>query len=249
MDFDTAILVSFPVIFLSLLGLERWIGNGRTFPAIRFWTLYGILGFLVSGVLSAVVPALVAPAMGFLHLLNLEKWALWGALPTVVLTTFFTYWSHRLQHRYDLLWRLGHQFHHSVMRVDIASGMIFHPIDVMVQVIMATLAATLLGVSAQAAALAGVAGFFIALYQHFNIHTPSLVGFLIQSPEAHILHHQRDIHARNFGDMPLWDMLFGTYAAPVAGDVAVGFEPDRSRRVLAMLACVDVNAAQNRAKL
>ncbi len=61
-----------------------------------------------------------------------------------------------------------------------------------------------------------------------------------------MLHHQRDIHSRNFGDMPVWDMLFGTYANPRRADVPVGFEPDRSRRVLAMLACVDVNAASGR---
>ncbi|HWC62860.1 MAG TPA: sterol desaturase family protein, partial [Rhizomicrobium sp.] len=163
----------------------------------RFWTLYGIAGLLVTGVLSALVPALVAPAMTYFHLFHLERLGLWGALPTVILTTFFTYWSHRLQHRYDGLWRLGHQFHHSVMRVDVASGMIFHPLDVSVQFLMATLAATLLGVSAEAAALAGLAGFAIALYQHFNVATPGWIGYLIQSPELHLLHHEREIHARN----------------------------------------------------
>lgn len=249
MDFDTIVQISIPVIFVSFLVLERAIGGGRRFAPIRFWTLFGFAGFLVAGLMSALVPALVVPLFSFLHLVDLAGWGLWGAVPTVILSTFFTYWSHRLQHRYDLLWRLGHQFHHSVMRVDIASGMIFHPIDLIVQFTMATLAAILLGVSPQAAAIAGVAGFAIALYQHWNIRTPAWVGYLIQTPEQHLLHHQRDIHARNFGDMPVWDRLFGTYAPPVAGPVEVGFEPERSRRVLAMLLCVDVNAAQNRAKL
>lgn len=249
MEFDTAILLSFPALFASFLALEYLIGGGRAFPAIRFWRLIGIAGFVASGVLNALFPALVAPAMTYLHLFDLTAWKLWGAVPTVILTTFFTYWSHRLQHRYDLLWRLGHQLHHGVMRVDIGSSMIFHPIDVFVQVTMATLAATLLGVTAEAAAIAGVTGFAIALYQHFNVRTPALVGYVIQSPESHMLHHQRDVHARNFGDMPLWDMLFGTFAPPIHVDVAVGFEPERSRRWLAMLACVDVNATEGRLKL
>src|ERR1051325_1975534 len=199
MNFDTILQISIPAIFLGLLILERVIGNGRVFAPIRFWTLFGLAGFVAAGLISAVVPALVAPRLAFAQLLDLSGWGLWGAMPTVILTTFFTYWSHRLQHRYDLLWRLGHQFHHSVMRVDIASGMIFHPIDVVVQFIMATLAAALLGVSPQAAGLAGVAGFSIALYQHWNIRTPAWVGYFIQTPEQHVLHHERDIHARNFG--------------------------------------------------
>ena len=249
MDFDTAINLSIPLLFVFFLVLERLIGGGRDFPAIRFWTLFGIAGFLVSGVLSVVVPTLVAPAMVRLHLLDLSGWGLWGAVPVVILTTFLTYWSHRLQHRYDLLWRLGHQFHHSVMRVDIASGMIFHPVDLLVQFTMATLAATLLGVDGHAAGLGGAMGFVIALYQHFNVRTPAWIGYLVQSPECHLRHHQRDVHARNFGDLPLWDMLFGTYASPADGDVDVGFEPERSRRWLAMLACVDVNKTEGRLKL
>jgi len=249
MDFDTAVLVSLPAIFAGFLLAERIIGGGRLFPAIRFWTLFGVAGFVLSGLVSALVPALVAPALPFLHLFDWSHWGWWGALPTVILTTFFTYWSHRLQHRYDLLWRLGHQFHHSVARIDIASGMIFHPIDVAVQSTMASLAAALLGVSPQAAGIAGLAGFAIALYQHFNINTPAWVGYVIQTPEQHILHHQRDIHARNFGDMPVWDRMFGTYAPPQQGPIEVGFAPERSRRVMAMLLCIDVNAAQNRAKL
>jgi len=249
MDFQTAASVSIPAIFLGFLALEWAIGNGRVFTRVRFWTLFGIAGFVLAGLMSAIVPALVAPLLPYFHVFDLSGWGLWGALPTVVLTTFFTYWSHRLQHRYDLLWRLGHQFHHSVVRVDVASGMIFHPIDLLAQFTMATLAATLLGVTADAAAIAGVAGFAIALYQHWNIRTPPWVGYLIQTPDQHVLHHERDIHARNFGDMPVWDRIFGTYAPPQERAVEVGFEPDRSRRVLAMLLCVDVNAAQNRAKL
>jgi sterol desaturase/sphingolipid hydroxylase (fatty acid hydroxylase superfamily) len=114
---------------------------------------------------------------------------------------------------------------------------------------MTTLAATLLGVTPQAAAVAGLANFAVALFQHLNLAMPRWTGFVIQRPEAHVLHHERDVHSRNFGDLPVWDMLFGTYANPGTVDVAVGFEPERSRRIFAMLACIDVNKAQGRAKL
>ncbi|MBV9549589.1 MAG: sterol desaturase family protein [Alphaproteobacteria bacterium] len=249
MDFDTAVMLSVIGLFAAFWLAERLIGGGRSFPPIRFWTLIGLAGFAVTFVLSGVLPAVIAPAITWIHLFDLASWGLWAVLPTVMLTTFLTYWSHRIQHRFDILWRAGHQLHHSVMRVDIASGMIFHPVDAFVQVTMASLAAALLGVTAQAAGIAGVTGFAIGLYQHFNVATPAWVGWFIQTPEQHLRHHERDVHARNFGDMPLWDRLFGTYAAPAEGPVEVGFAPERSRRWLAMILFVDVNAAQNRAKI
>ena len=71
---------------------------------------------------------------------------------------------------------------------------------------------------------------------------------MIQRPEEHMRHHERDVHARNFSDMPLWDWVFGTYGEPVAEletePVKLGFEPGRSRRWLAMLAMVDVNRTE-----
>jgi sterol desaturase/sphingolipid hydroxylase (fatty acid hydroxylase superfamily) len=174
---------------------------------------------------------------------------LWGAVPVVVTTTFLTYWSHRIQHRFDLLWRLGHQLHHSVARVDIASAMIFHPIDLMVQVTMTTIAAWLIGATPGAAALGGGAGFVIALFQHWNVATPRWTGWLIQRPEMHMLHHERGVHHRNFGDMPVWDMIFGTYANPATADVEVGFGEGRGRRVLAMILCRDVHADMARGRV
>jgi sterol desaturase/sphingolipid hydroxylase (fatty acid hydroxylase superfamily) len=198
---------------------------------------------------NALLPLLLVPYLPDMALLDLGRWGGWAAVLTVILTTFLTYWSHRIQHRFDLLWRLGHQLHHGVARVDIASAMIFHPIDVAVQVAMTLVAAGLLGVTPEAAGLAGLLGFAIALYQHWNVRTPAWTGWLIQRPEAHMLHHERDVHARNFGDMPVWDRLFGTYAEPGSGEVALGFAEGRSRRVLAMIACVDVNRATGRLRL
>ena len=84
----------------------------------------------------------------------------------------------------------------------------------------------------------------VALYQHWNIRTPAWTGWIIQRPEAHMLHHERDVHARNFGDMPIWDRLFGTYGEPVDRPVKLGFQPERSRRWLAMFAMVDVNRVE-----
>ena len=56
-----------------------------------------------------------------------------------------------------------------------------------------------------------------------------------QRPESHNLHHERGVHARNYGDLPLFDMIFGTFANPRAADNQVGFYDGGSARVREML--------------
>jgi sterol desaturase/sphingolipid hydroxylase (fatty acid hydroxylase superfamily) len=249
MDFQTAIIVALPSVFFLLMASEALIKTGRDMPKIRYWRVIGLAGLLVSLACNAVLPLAIVPILPATGPFDLTGWGWWGALPTVMLTTFLTYWSHRIQHRFDFLWRLGHQLHHGVARVDIASAMIFHPIDLAVQVTMTLLAAVILGVSANVAALAGGLGFFIAVFQHWNVATPRWANWIIQRPEAHMLHHERNIHARNYGDMPIWDMIFGTYENPAQADVKIGFAPDCTRRWLAMIACIDVNKGRGRDKL
>ncbi|HEX4738573.1 MAG TPA: sterol desaturase family protein [Allosphingosinicella sp.] len=249
MDVPTIAGLSLPVVFILFMGVEAFMPSGRSMPPVRHWRLIGFAALIVTLAVNALFPLLVIPYLPTMTLVDLGRWGLWAAVPTVVLTTFLTYWTHRIQHRFDLLWRMGHQLHHGVARVDIASAMIFHPVDVIVQVMMTLVAAGLLNITPEAGAVAGVSGFLIALYQHWNVRTPAWTGWFIQRPEAHLLHHERDVHARNFGDMPVWDRLFGTYAEPREGPVELGFAEGRGRRWLAMVAMVDVNRTEGRLRL
>ena len=79
------------------------------------------------------------------------------------------------------------------------------------------------------------------MFQHWNIHTPRALGYFVQRPESHCLHHQRNVHARNFGDLPLWDMVFGTFHNPKRFEGTVGFDGSRSTRLVDMLLMRDVN--------
>ena len=250
MDLDTLVALAIAGGFFAFMVVELIVPAKRDMPQVRFWRLIGLAGFIVTFAVNALAPLAILPLFVGIHAFDLSGWGNWAALPTIVLTTFFTYWSHRLQHRFDLLWRMGHQLHHGVARVDTASAFIFHPVDVFIQVFWTLLAAVLLGVTPVAGALAGVLGAWIAIYQHWNINTPRWTNWFIQRPEAHMLHHEYNVHARNFGDMPVWDMLFGTYANPArADDVKVGFEPERMRRWLAMVLMVDVSSDQGRERL
>ena len=242
MDFDIAMLIALPTAFLLFLAMEALFPSGREMPAVAHWRLAGLAGLALTLAVFVFAPLLLVPYLPPMAVVDLNGWGNWAALPVWVLTTFFAYWAHRTMHYFDLLWRAGHQLHHGVVRVDISSAMIFHPVDSFVQgVLCALLAAGLLNVTAHAAAFGGLWGFAVALYQHWNVRTPAWTGWFIQRPEAHMLHHERDVHARNFGDMPLWDRLFGTYGEPADRTVELGFAPGRASRWLAMLAMIDVN--------
>ena len=242
MDFDTAMLLALPGSFVVFLALEALFPSKREMPKVRHWRLIGLAGLALTLCVFIFAPLLLVPLLPPMAIVDLHGWGNWAAIPLWMLTTFFSYWAHRTMHYFDTLWRAGHQLHHGVARVDISSAMIFHPVDIGIQgVLSGLLAAGLLHSTAHAAAWAGLWGFMVALYQHWNIRTPAWTGWIIQRPEAHMLHHERDVHARNFGDMPIWDRLFGTYCEPVDRAVTLGFEPERSRRWLAMFAMVDVN--------
>lgn len=250
MTLDTLALLVMVGSFAGFMAIEAIWPAARAMPQVRFWRLIGTAGLALTILVFVLSPLAILPWFADIHLLDLAGWGAWAALPTVLLTTFFTYWSHRLQHRFDVLWRMGHQLHHGLARVDIASAFIFHPVDVFVQVFWTLLAAILLGATPQAGALAGALGTWLALYQHWNINTPRWTTWLAQRPEAHMLHHEYNIHARNFSDFPVWDMLFGTYENPARSDtVRVGFEPERMKRWPAMMLFVDVNDTHGREKM
>jgi sterol desaturase/sphingolipid hydroxylase (fatty acid hydroxylase superfamily) len=70
------------------------------------------------------------------------------------------------------------------------------------------------------------------------------VGYFIQRPESHLVHHGRGVHAFNYADLPLWDMVFGTFRNPVAMESEAGFYDGASTRVAEMLAFRDVSRPQ-----
>jgi len=95
-----------------------------------------------------------------------------------------------------------------------------------------------LGLDPLAAAIVGYLFVFYSFFQHWNVNTPQWLGYVIQRPESHCIHHRLGLHYYNFADLPLWDMLFGTFRNPAAREtpVSAGFYRGGSARLGAMLA-------------
>jgi sterol desaturase/sphingolipid hydroxylase (fatty acid hydroxylase superfamily) len=100
----------------------------------------------------------------------------------------------------------------------------------------------ILGLDPVAAAAVGYVATFYGMFQHWNVKTPRWLGYIIQRPESHGIHHELGVHAHNYSDFPLWDILMGTIVNPETFDGEVGFAGDAPQRVGAMLRFKDVNA-------
>jgi sterol desaturase/sphingolipid hydroxylase (fatty acid hydroxylase superfamily) len=168
-----------------------------------------------------------------------------GALLAYVIFTFVVYWWHRARHASPLIWRHLHQFHHSPTRIQTLTAYYIHPLDMIVVLTISRLILfPLLGLTLEAAAwyavITGFAGFFI----HANIRVPRAVGYVFQTPDMHRLHHKTGHHAQNYADIVWWDMLFGTYANPRDPIDTCGFDEERERQILPMLAGVDLSRSR-----
>jgi sterol desaturase/sphingolipid hydroxylase (fatty acid hydroxylase superfamily) len=232
-----------PATFFFMLAVER-LRPARRFPARKGWTWIGIGFLLLIGAAGAVVPGLFDPQWLAAH-----RWldgsglgvAGGAALGWLVLSGV-SYAYHRTVHNVSWLWRATHQLHHSPQRVDIPGSVLFHPVEMVIQVLMQLFVTLIvLGLDPVAAAITGYIAAFYGMFQHWNIHTPQWLGYLIQRPEAHCEHHRMGVHASNYGDLPLWDLLLGTFRNPRHFEGACGFEPPADRKLGAMLALRDVN--------
>jgi sterol desaturase/sphingolipid hydroxylase (fatty acid hydroxylase superfamily) len=63
---------------------------------------------------------------------------------------------------------------------------------------------------------------------------PHWVGYGFQRPEMHRIHHDHGRHRDDYGDIVLWDMLFGAWRNPRTWDGACGFTPEREERLTDM---------------
>jgi sterol desaturase/sphingolipid hydroxylase (fatty acid hydroxylase superfamily) len=229
-----------PVTYVFMLAFER-VFPARTLPPVRGWLFKGIAFFFLTAALNAVIPAVLAKGIGSRAPLHLDGLGtVLGGVVAFLASDVVEYGVHRLMHNVAPLWRWTHQMHHSAERIDIPGASYFHPFDFVLQIGTTTLAVLLLGVTPDAAALGGFLGFFAGMFQHWNVRTPQWLGWIIQRPEAHAVHHARGVHAYNYGNFPLWDILFGTFRNPVTFTGPAGFWDGASSKMGSMLLGRDV---------
>lgn len=238
MTLPTLLVAAATLIFLAM---ERRF-PGRELPHSGGWYGRALLLNLAQLAITLATARLWAHLFGNLSLFKLSQWGMPLAEGFVgwFVGTFLFYWWHVIRHR-NGFWLVFHQIHHSPSRIEVATSFYKHPVEILSDAVLSALVLyPLLGCSMLGAFWYNVFAATGEYFYHANIRTPRWLRFLIQTPELHSIHHQYDVHQYNFGDIPLWDRLFGTYRDTTTFAARCGFPQGAEERLGAMLAFKDV---------
>lgn len=148
----------------------------------------------------------------------------WIALPgwLTILLAFvildFAIWAqHLLFHRIPWLWRL-HRMHHTDIDVDVTTALRFHPLEMVLSMLIKMAVIILIGAPVTAVVLFEVVLNGVAMFNHSNIRLNTKVDrvlrLFIVTPDMHRVHHSWHKHETNsnYGfNLPWWDFIFATY--------------------------------------
>ncbi len=156
------------------------------------------------------------------------------------------YWAHRAFH-FGVLWRF-HAVHHSSRALDWLAGARNHPVAEAGTSMITLVALLVVGFDPRVLAVTAPLGIY-AILLHANVPWgKSFVRYVITTPLFHRWHHAHpdalpeDVRARmrtgvNFaGLLPIWDLLFGTFYAPVHGPELFGADEAVPPRFFSQLA-------------
>lgn len=174
--------------------------------------------------LTAVALAEVADDRAWGLFNTLEVWPWVAVVVSFVVLDMVIWVQHVVFHAIPILWRV-HRMHHADIDLDVTSGVRFHPIEILLSMLIKFAAVLLLGAPAAAVLIFEVALNATSMFNHSNVNIPRpldrVVRWLVVTPDMHRVHHSVEPHETNsnFGfNFPWWDRLFGTYRAqPEAG--------------------------------
>jgi sterol desaturase/sphingolipid hydroxylase (fatty acid hydroxylase superfamily) len=239
--FTDPVSLAFFALFFALWGVEA-LFPARALPTIPGHRARGLAGLVLFFLISSYLPYAVAPWLAPFAVADLTSLGTWGGAAAVMLAyQALGYAYHRAMHSSNLLFRALHQLHHSAERLDVASAFWFAPLDMMGWTLVSTAALALVGVTPDATIAFVLGGTFLSVFQHANLKTPRFIGYFIQRPESHSHHHARGVHRNNYADLPIFDLLFGTFHNPKEFAPATGYYDGGSRRVGEMLLFRDVS--------
>ena len=190
--------------------------------AVRWLNNLGIV------VLNTIVVRVLFPAaaVGIAVFTSIQGWGLFNyyQVPTVValllsvmIMDFIIYLQHVLVHAVPTLWRV-HRVHHADLDYDVTTGARFHPIEIILSMLIKFATIVVFGPPVVAVIIFEVLLNATAMFNHGNIRLPKgidrVLRWLLVTPDMHRLHHsvEDDEANSNFGfNLPWWDRLFGTY--------------------------------------
>ncbi len=178
--------------------------------------------------LNTVLLRLLFPtaAVGMAALCSTRQWGLFNQVEvpgvlsmvaSVVILDGLIYLQHVMFHAVPVFWRL-HRVHHADLDFDVTTGARFHPVEIILSMLIKFAAIILLGPPLLAVVIFEVVLNATSMFNHGNVRLPLRVDrylrLLIVTPDMHRVHHSHLEHETNSNfsfNLSLWDRLFGTY--------------------------------------
>ncbi len=181
--------------------------------------------------------AIAAALWANTHAVGLFNWLAWpeglSVIAAVILLDLVIYGQHVLFHSIPVLWQM-HMVHHADRDIDVTTGLRFHPLEIILSMLIKISVVVLLGAPVLAVVIFEIVLNGMAMFNHANVRLPrhidSLLRLLLITPDVHRIHHSiiKAETNSNYGfNLSLWDRLFGTYRAqPARGhaDMIIGLE-------------------------
>jgi sterol desaturase/sphingolipid hydroxylase (fatty acid hydroxylase superfamily) len=229
----------FAMIALVFVPLERLVPFHAKQRLFRTQLVLDLLHYFVGGVfiivfvwftyqLMPVVFGWARPYVSPFSLAHLPGWAQFVVFEAG--WTMLGYWLHRLMHVWQPLWRL-HSLHESPPELDWLSAFRVHPFVPVLFQVFTVMPLWLLEVHQPVALSYTIYAYVLSHVQHANVVFPiGPLKYIFPTPEFHRWHHAR-IRGRdgtdklilvNFGQYPIWDLLFGTFYLPSARPTEYG---------------------------
>ena len=135
----------------------------------------------------------------------------------IILLDMIIYWQHRIFHVVPVFWRL-HQVHHSDNAIDTSTALRFHPVEIVLSMLVKFAAILLFGIPVVAIIIFEIVLNACALFNHSNIRVPydKILRLFIVTPDMHRVHHsviQGETNSNYGFNVPWWDRIFGSYVA------------------------------------
>jgi sterol desaturase/sphingolipid hydroxylase (fatty acid hydroxylase superfamily) len=219
----------------------------RSHSRLRRWPSNLAITALNTGLVRAIFPA---TAVSLAVIGERQHWGLFnsgpiphwfGLIPCVILLDLAIYLQHVMFHAVPALWRV-HRMHHADLDFDVTTGARFHPIEIVLSMLIKFGLVVARGAPALAVLIFEIALNATSMFNHGNIRLPLRVDrrlrWLVVTPDMHRVHHSIAVGETNsnFGfNLPWWDRLLGTYRdQPAAGHDAmtIGIEQFRDTREL-----------------
>jgi sterol desaturase/sphingolipid hydroxylase (fatty acid hydroxylase superfamily) len=228
-------LIFFFAIFIIIALWERVAPRRQlVIPRLLRWANNLGLVFLNSIILRILFPA---AAVGMAVFVTEHGWGIFNyydlpvlleVVASVIIMDAMIYLQHVMVHAVPVLWRL-HRVHHADPDFDVTTGARFHPLEIILSLLIKFAVIIVLGPPVTAVFIFEVLLNATAMFNHGNLRLNKTVDkylrLLVVTPDMHRVHHsvEADETNSNFGfNLPWWDRLFGTYRAqPRAGHKAM----------------------------